>query len=69
MDSMCLFRSSVPADQRQAATLGEAAGESGMPGGRQGKGTLLHALVSSRSTSPPTSLFSLENPITLLDSA
>lgn len=28
MDSMCLFRSSVPADQWQAATLGKAAGES-----------------------------------------
>lgn len=28
MDSMCLFRSSVPTDQRQAAALGKAAGES-----------------------------------------
>ena len=28
MDVLCLFRSSVPADQRQAAALGEAAGES-----------------------------------------
>ena len=34
MDVLCLFRSSVPADQRQAAALGEAAGESAGGEGR-----------------------------------
>lgn len=36
MDFLCLARSSLPADKRQAATLGEAAGESSGAGDAKG---------------------------------
>lgn len=73
MDSMSLSRSSVPADQWQAATVGKAAGEYAWKPGYLGVGkvgvpsSMLLFLLGA--LSPSTSLLSLENPITLPVSA
>ena len=73
MDSMCLSRSSVPADQRQAATLGKAAGESARRVGRLGADKegvpssmfliLLGTLFPSTSPFPGEPLSSFHSPL------